>query len=98
MLYLRATATDVARWGLKSLTWERLLAKYKEMESFEVDTHEPFQGRSFHGSEGPIATAAPEVIDVIAPLFIGAVLEAGLGARRSTDFNDPNGRAGKCSG
>ena len=88
MLYLRATAADVACWAIKGLTWGRLLEKYKQMERFEPEGSAPVA--SFHGSDGPITTAAPEVTDTLAPLFVSAVQGAGLGAKQSADFNDPS--------
>ena len=83
MTYLRALPSDIKKWGIPNVTWERFLGIYKSLEWYD---HSPVP--DYHGTDGTLATShAP--LGILGMLFQTAVEAAGV-AKTCVDFNDPS--------
>ena len=94
MLYIRAIAHDIHRWGIRGWTWELLSDKYQELENYisfgnnNIDTTLAIS--NYHGTKGPITTARPTYMDDLGPKFVSSAVQQGIDF--NSDFNQPNKR------
>jgi choline dehydrogenase-like flavoprotein len=98
-IYVRSLPVDMERWNLTGWTFDNMLERYKDMETY-IDSdweqppfwkdQEPLQHQPWRGHSGAVRTVpAGPSIDPVASLFVKSCIKSGIGLSKTQGFNDP---------